>query len=306
MKTLKSLTVLALISILIIACKSDKKEPKVEEVAALSSDNFIEVVAKDFTFTVADTIPSGWSTFRMKNTGMMDHFFLLTKLPDSLTIDDYLSDVAAAFGVAWEALKENKSKEVAFGLLGEHLPEWYASAKAMGGTGLISGGETAINTLKLDPGYYVMECYVKTKNGQFHTELGMINPLIVSDEITDNKPPESDVQIALTNDSLQIGGNIKSGTNVFSVSFKEQTAFGLGNDIHIIKLSDSMNLDEVSQWMDWSNIKGLVSPGPGVFVGGTQEMPVGYTAYFKCDLSSGDYAFIAETPIGRYKTFTVE
>lgn len=306
MKILKLVTVLVMIFFVANSCKSDKKEPKVEEVPSMISDNFIEVVAKDFTFTVDDTIPSGWSTFRMKNTGMMDHFFLLTKLPDSLTIDDYLKDVAGAFGVAWEALKGNKSKEEAFGLLGANLPEWYGSAKAMGGAGLISGGKTAINTLKLEPGYYVMECYVKTENGQFHTELGMINPLIVSEEVVNNEPPESNVQLTLSNDSLQVVGHAKSGQNIFSVNFKEQQPFGLGNDIHIIKVSDSTNLEEVSQWMDWSNLKGLVSPGPGVFVGGTQEMPVGYTAYFKCNLNPGDYAFIAETPIGRYKTFTVK
>ena len=231
---------------------------------------------------------------------------MLTKLPDSLTIDDYLRDVAAAFGVAWEALKANKPKDEAFGLLGANLPEWYGSAKTMGGTGLISGGETAINTLKLEPGYYVMECYVKTANGQFHTELGMINPLIVSEEVTKNEPPESNVQITLTNDSLKVAGYAKDGQNVFSVYFKEQQPFGLGNDIHIVKVSDSTNLEEVAQWMDWSNLNGLVSPGPGIFVGGTQEMPVGYTAYFKCDLMPGDYAFIAEAPIGRFKTFTVK
>ena len=119
--------------------------------------------------------------------------------------------MADAFGVAWEALKAKKPKEEAFGLLGTNLPEWYASAKAMGGAGLISGGETAINTLKLEPGYYVMECYVKTENGQFHTDLGMINPLIVSEEVTKNEPPESNVHISLTNDSLSVKGKIKAG-----------------------------------------------------------------------------------------------
>jgi len=301
------MAVLVLLIIVITSCKTNNKEQPTEinQIETIT-DNFIDVVAKDFTFTVADTIPSGWSTFRMKNTGKMDHFFLLTKLPDSLTIDDYLRDVAGAFGVAWNAIKENKSKEEAFGLLGENLPKWYVNAKAMGGTGLISGGEVAINTLKLESGYYVMECYVKTENGQFHTELGMINPLIVSEEVTKNEPPEPNVQITLANNSLKVDGNITSGSNVFSVYFKEQTDFGLGNDIHIVKVSDSTNLEEISHWMDWSNIKGLVSPGPGVFIGGSQEMPVGFTAYFRCNLEPGEYAFIAETPIGRFEKFTVK
>jgi len=307
MKFSKHFIVAITLTLTLTSCKSDKKvQPIISDVAESSTNTIIEVVAKDFTFTVADSIPSGWSTFRMKNTGMMDHFFLLTKLPDSLTLDDYLRDVAGAFGVAWEALKENKSKEEAFKLLGENLPEWYANAKAMGGTGLISGGETAINTLNLTPGYYVMECYVKTENGQFHTELGMINPLIVTSEVTSNNPPDTNVEITLRNDAMTFSGEIVEGINTFAVHFEEQPDFGLGNDVHIIRVTDSTNMDVVTQWMDWSNIKGLTSPGPAIFVGGTQEMPVGYTSYFKCDLAKGDYAFVAETPIGRFKKFTVQ
>ena len=304
MKNLKTLALIAFILPFFISCKTEKKEVPVE-VEPLVTENYIDVLAKDFTFTVADSIPSGWSTFRMKNTGMMEHFFLLTKLPDTLTIDDYIRDVAGAFGVAWEALKENESKEVAFGLLGENLPEWYGSAKAMGGAGLISGGEVAINTLNLEPGYYVMECYVKTEKGQFHTELGMINPLIVTKEASNNSPPEPNFIILLSNEDMATSGNVVAGENIFSVKFNEQTPFGLGNDIHIVKVNDTTNMEALTQWMDWSNIKGLTSPGPAVFIGGTQEMPVGYTAYFECNLESGNYAFIAETPIGRIKAFTV-
>lgn len=308
MKNLKTLALLTFILALFISCKTEKKElPAEVEVEPIITENYIDVLAKDYTFTVADSIPSGWSTFRMKNTGMMDHFFLLTKLPDTVTIDDYIRDVAGAFGVAWEALKANKSKDVAFGLLGENLPEWYASARAMGGAGLISSGEVAINTLKLDPGYYVMECYIKTENGQFHTELGMITPLIVTKEESNNIPPQPNFKILLDNENMATSGNIVAGENIFSVKFNEQTPFGLGNDIHIAKVNDTTNLEALAQWMDWSNIDGMVSPGaPAKFVGGTQEMPVGYTAYFKCILEPGNYVFIAETPIGRIKSFSVK
>ena len=68
----------------------------------------------------------------------------------------------------------------------------------------------------------------------------------------------------------------------------------------------SEHMDDVTFWMDWLNIGGLTSPGPAVFLGGAHEMPVGYIAYFNCNLEAGDYAFVAETPIGRIKTFTVK
>jgi len=308
MKFLKHIVVIALIMLAFTSCKSDKKtQPEKDESVEVLTDNIIEVVAKDFTFTVDPIIPSGWSTFKMKNIGMMEHFFLLTKLPDTIAFSDYIYGVGAAFGKSWNAYKNGEvDKGGAYGILGENLPQWYANAVAMGGIGIISGGQTGITTMKLEPGNYVMECYIKTDNGQFHSELGMINPITVSDKATQMATPKANVEVVLTNENIEVKGDVLSGDNIIAVHFKEHPEVGLGNDIHIIKVDENTNKDDVAFWMDWLNIGGLTSPGPAVFVGGVQEMPIGYTAYFNCNLEPGDYAFVGETPIGRYKAFTVK
>ena len=54
------------------------------------------------------------------------------------------------------------------------------------------------------------------------------------------------------------------------------------------------DLNEVLQWMDWTNIKGLEPPAPAEFLGGSQEMPVGNTSYFTINLEQGKYAFVSE------------
>lgn len=308
MKFIKHFVTTIIIVVSVISCKSDKKEQLSEnEIVEVSTDNSIEVIAKDFTFHVDSIIPSGWSTFKMKNTGMMEHFFFLTKLPDTIVFNDYVYGVGAAFGKSWNAYKDGEvDKSGAYGILGANLPEWYANATAMGGIGIISGGQTGVATMKLEPGIYVMECYIKAENGQFHSELGMINPITVSEHATQMTPPKAAVEIILTNESMEIKGDIESGENIFAVQFKEHPEVGLGNDIHIIKVDEHTSQEDVVFWMDWLNIGGLTSPGPAIFVGGVQEMPVGYTAYFNCNLNPGDYAFVAETPIGRYKLFTVK
>jgi hypothetical protein len=303
MKILKSMVVLAILMSVLTSCKSEKKEKPTKEL----TEYIVEVIAKDFTFTVDSVLPSGWSTFRMKNTGIMEHFFFMTKLPDTITFDDYVNEVGAAFGKTWNAYKDGEvDKAGAYGILGANLPTWYASAKSMGGIGMISGGETGITTMKLTPGNYVMECYVKALNGQFHSELGMINPIRVSNVATQMTPPEANVELMLTNESIEIKGNIVAGKNIIAVHFNEHQEVGLGNDIHLIKVDENTNMDNVTFWMDWLNIGGLTSPGPAVFVGGAQEMPVGYTAYFNSNLEPGDYAFVAETPFGRFEKFTVK
>jgi len=269
--------------------------------------NVVDVTARDFKFEVADPIPSGWTTFRFHNTGKVEHFFYLTLLPDSISFDRYHNGVTKPFVEVFDSLKAGVSKNAAIGLLGKRLPSWYFSAvKVMGGPGIIKPGGVAQTTVKLVPGTYAMECYIKT-NGVFHSALGMIRPLTVSENSTDAQPPEPNAKITLSNGTIATSGEVKSGKNIFAVHYKEQRQAGLGNDVHLIRLSDNTDLNEVGAWMDWMNVKGLQSPAPAEFLGGAQEMPVGSTAYFTVDLTPGDYAFVAEpyAEQGMIKRFSV-
>ncbi|MEJ2105554.1 MAG: hypothetical protein P8X47_13425, partial [Ignavibacteriaceae bacterium] len=259
-----------------------------------SDKNVVDVVAKDFRFEVTDSITSGWTSFRLKNMGHSDHFFLLSLLPDSITFEDYLNEVSRPFDIVFDSLKAGSSKEDAINLLVQLVPSWYfTSVKQMGGTGIIDAGKTAQITMNLVPGTYVMECYIK-EQGVFHTALGMINPVTVTNEISDMQPPEANVDIFLTNDAITAEGEIESGFNTFAVHFKEHPEAGLGNDVHLVKINSATDLNEVLTWMDWTNIKGLEPPAPAEFLGGSQEMPVGYTSYFTVNLKPGNYALVNE------------
>ena len=88
----------------------------------------------------------------------------------------------------------------------------------------------------------------------------------------------------------------------------EHPEFGLGNDVHVVRLEEEADLDEVVEWMDWMNVDGLRAPSPAAFVGGVHEMPAGYKAFFTVDLEPGRYAWIAESGAARgmVEEFTVE
>ncbi len=270
--------------------------------------DIVEVTAKDFQFEVRDEIPSGWTTFKFNNTGHAPHFFLLNKLPDSISFDAYHMEVTKPFENVFDSLKAGKSKEEAIGLLVSMIPSWYfTSVKQMGGTGIVDAGKVAQTTLKLEPGTYAMECYIK-ENGIFHTALGMIRPIKVTSDSSDQKPPDVDVDITLTNFKFESEGEIKRGLNTVAVHFKEQPEAGGANDIHLIKIEDSSDIAATIPWLNWMNIEGLQPPAPVEFLGGSQEMPVGYTSYFTVDLQQGNYAWIAESSAdkGMVKTFAVE
>ena len=178
----------------------------------------------------------------------------------------------------------------------------------MGGPGLLAPGRAVRTTAKLDPGNYVMECYVKTADGTFHTSLGVAQPITVTEANSGGSPPLADIQITLSNFVISVEGEATPGEHTVAVHFEEHPEFGLGNDVHLVRLDDGMSLDEVVPWMDWMNLDGLREPAPATFLGGTQEMPVGHTAYFTVELEPGRYAWISESTAaqGMVKEFTVE
>ena len=273
-----------------------------------TNDNVVEVIARDFNFEVVDEIQSGWTTFQFENIGHTEHFFLLNLLPDTISFETYHNEASRPFEVVFDSLKAGKSKSEAIGMLIEMIPGWYfTSVKQMGGTGIIAAGKTTQVTLKLAPGTYAMECYIK-EQGIFHTALGMIRSIIVREESSDLEPPKADMEITLTNYKIETKGKVKTGKNTIAVHFKEHPELGMGNDVHLIRMNDTTDIDEVIFWLDWMNIKGLESPAPVEFLGGTQEMPVGYTAYFTADLVPGNYAWISESSAakGMVEMFTVE
>lgn len=268
--------------------------------------NIVEVTAQNYRFEMPDSIPSGWTTFKLINLDSCEHFMYLSLIPDSISFDTYHQKVSRSFDIIVDSLKAGKSKAEAGSMFGKLFPSWFfTDVKVMGGTGIISRGKTAVTTIKLIPGKYEVECYIKM-NGVFHSSMGMHHVLYVTKDSADTMPPKADADITLLNDKIETEGKIKSGRNIFAVHYKELPKAGLGNDVHLIRMGNSTNIDSIEQWMDWMNVKGLESPAPAEFLGGVQEMPVGYTSYFTVNLEPGNYAWITETLPVKHKSFTVE
>ena len=291
------------------ARRSDNRTPADDPLSrSPAGTDLVEVIAADFAFEAPSEIPSGWVTFRMRNEGKEHHFFLLSRLPDGKTFEDYKEEVGTPFDTVWHALMTGAVDKAEAGqMLGGLLPEWYASVRQMGGAGLVAPGRSVRTTVNLEPGTYVMECYVKTADGTFHTSLGMMLPITVTGVPSGGSAPDAGIEITLSNFQIAVEGEVTPGEHTVAVHFEEHPEFGLGNDVHVVRLDDGVSVDEIVPWMDWMNVDGLREPAPAVFVGGTQEMPVGYTAYFTVELEPGRYAWISESTagLGMVKEFTV-
>lgn len=268
----------------------------------------VEVTAVDYAFRAPDEVPSGWTTFRMRNDGEEHHFLILHRLPEGRTFDEYVTEIGEPFNQVWYPLRSGEiGKAEAGERLGELIPAWFWSAKQMGGPGIVAPGGTSQATVKLEPGNYVMECYMKTPEGEFHAMEGMARPLIVTEASNGASPPAADVEMTLTTDGFVVRDELPPGRHTVAVHFAEQPEAGFGNDVHVARLDGVADATELVPWMDWMNVNGLENPAPTPFVGGTQEMPEGYTAYFTVNLEPGRYAWISESPDVRrmVREFTV-
>lgn len=284
------------------SCSPDKKK-----------DHVIEIVTEVMDFQSVDTIPSGWNTFNYINKSNETHFFLLDKYPAGKTLEDAEKEVIPPFQNGMDLINEGNDEE-GFAEFNK-LPAWFFEVVFSGGSGLVSPKNSSLTTIKLEPGYYIMECYVKMANGTFHNAMGMAKALIVTEEDSGHLPPEASVEMTISStEGIIINVPIASGLQTFSIYFKDQITHEnfVGHDLNLVKFSDDANLEALESWMNWADPKGLITPAPdGVtFLGGVNDLPEGTTGYFEVNLEPGNYAWISEVPNAAsknmLKTFSVE
>lgn len=295
------------------ACQApgpEMEEPAPALAAALSPGAyFVDVVAEDYAFQAPDEIPSGWITFRMENVGEETHFIYLTRLSGGHTYEEYVTQVGEPIAAVLARLQAGElTKAEAGQQLGAAIPAWYwTEAAPRGGPGMVAAGGVSQATVRLEPGLYVMECFMKTAEGELHWMEGMIRQLVVTAESSGAPAPEPDIEMTLLADAFVTRGALRPGVHTIAVTFQEHPEVGFGNDVHLVRLDRGMRGTDLLPWMDFFNPEGLANPAPAVFLGGVQERPEGHTAYFTAELEPGRYAWISEGPDARrmVREFTV-
>jgi len=249
--------------------------------------------------TDTDSIPSGWTTFRLVNASPMLHFLFLDHLPGDRTSQHLLAEISPIFQQAADLIAADKSEE-GMGKFAE-LPAWFNDLIFRGGPGFVSPGRTTEATLYMEPGNYVMECYIKTADGVFHWNLGMYADLRVTEDVSKATPPESPtIEITITDQGLEVDREVVAGKHLVAVHFDQDTPALVAKDVHVVRVDEEVDLEKVAIWMDFMQPDGQIStsdnPAPAMFLGGVHEMPQGNIAYFDINLPPGQYAWISEQP----------
>ncbi len=277
--------------------------------------NVVEVTSTGMNFQAPDEIPSGWTTFRYNNATGMTHFAQLELLPDGIGVADQQLEVAPVFQQGMDLLNAGRFEDAlaAFG----QLPAWFFEVVFIGGPGMTAPGRTSETTVFLEPGTYLLECYVKM-NGVFHSfnpsgdTYGMVREITVTDARSPAREPKPTLDLTISGEhGIQVDLDIRPGKHTVAVHFDDQIVHGhfLGHDVHLVRLQDDTDMAALATWMDWTQPTGLEGPAPAEFLGGVNDMPAGSTGYMSVVLTPGRYAWIAEVPdpAGKnmLKTFTV-
>ncbi|MEX2464198.1 MAG: hypothetical protein WD513_07855 [Balneolaceae bacterium] len=210
------------------ACSGQSEETSEGQEGASSGDNYsnmqpesadndsiVQVIAtynpteNRHLFEISnDEIFSGWTTFRFSNASPSDHFFLIFKAPEEAIaaadaaneplLDHWYNSVTAPFQEEYNpyVIGDIEYGEFVDNLVASIIEKgpWFfdPGAPAMGGPGFTSAGKTSETTVNLTTGQYIVECYVKDENEIFHSYIGMLEHLTVTDEESEKSEPQDE------------------------------------------------------------------------------------------------------------------
>jgi hypothetical protein len=220
------------------------------------------IVAHNYAFQAADTIPAGLTTLVLQNKGTEPHEAVLVRLEAGKTVADLLQAMATP----------------------GPDPAW---VQAVGGPGAALPGTESNATLVLAPGHYVLVCGVPAANGKPHVAMGMARDLTVSPSSRTAPTPASDVSVAMVDYSFNISGPLSSGSHTFRVTNDSKQ----GHMMLMVRLAPGKTL---ADWMAWSAKSG--TPEPIEWTGGMGYMSPGGAGYFTVRLKPGAYGMICFIP----------
>ena len=234
----------------------------------------VTVHAKDYSFVGPKTVKSGFNTFRLVNDGKELHHLTLVKLDKGKT----MADLAAA-------LKKPGPP-----------PTWMTE---VGGPNPSIPGATIEATLSLEPGSYVMMCFIPSPGSTMpHMMKGMMSAFTVTPEATSATEPVADATVRLSDYTFNIDKPLSAGHRVLKVVNDAKQ----DHELVIVELAPGKTAVDVGTWVEKDMMKG---PPPGKPIGGMSGMASGRTGTVALDLKPGKYGLICFLPASDGKTHVV-
>jgi hypothetical protein len=274
MMSRKSWLVSVIAAAAIAACSTKESNPADSTAVADSSaagattaaPNEITITATEYTFAGPDSVPAGWTTFKLVDNGKELHHASLFRITDGKTFADAMAAI--------RAMKP-----------GDAMPSWIVSAGGPNGT---NPGATGNATMNLEPGNYMFMCFIPDPKGAPHFTHGMVKGFTVTPATNAAaSPPAADITVNLSDYKFDWSKPLTAGTHTVEV----KTAAGQPHEIQVFRLEPGKTQADLTNWLG-AMMQGKLTantPPPASAVGGVAGMGAGQIAYFTADFPVGNY-----------------
>lgn len=225
-----------------------------------ASAQVVTVTAVDYGFEAPASVASGTVTLKLVNKGKELHHLAVAKLEQGHTIEDLQKAPPGP------------------------PPEWF---KTIGGPNAPALGGSASATVTLEPGNYVLMCFIPSPDGKPHFMKGMMKPLTVTGSGSSPVEPKADVTLRLVDYGFDIKGELTAGKRVIRV----ENAAEQVHEVFLAKLNPGKSAMDLAQWAER-----LEGPPPAVPMGGATPMDKGRYMYITVNLEPGRYALLCFAP----------
>jgi uncharacterized cupredoxin-like copper-binding protein len=234
--------------------------------AAGDLPSVVNVKALDFKFEAPASIPAGTTTFRLTNVGKEPHHLWIVKLTDGKTPADF-NKAMRSWG---SALK---------------MPAW---AIDVGGPNTAGANETAEGTMTLEPGTYMLVCWVPSPDGMLHVMKGMVKPMTVTGPAATATEPTADITMMMDDYTFELSKPITPGRH--TIRFENRAA--QAHEAVIARLLPDKTLAQAVTWLN----AGQAGPEPVVLLGGASGLAKGRHMFITADFQPGHYALLCFIP----------
>lgn len=241
------------------------------------------ITATDYAFTgIPSEVAAGWVTVRMVNRGHELHMLATMNVPRGFTsatlMDSVLHD----------------------GRLPTDLREW-------GGPNAVAPGDTGSVTMYLEPGEYMLGCFVQSADGKTHFAKGMIGTVRVSATTAKAATPRSEHRITLSSYAIAMSGPaMRSGIDTLRIHNSATER----HDLVVLKVAPGRTVADVLAW--FTNPPPAGAPA-ATAVAGTTALHTGEDAFITGHFTPGTYVLACwmykngkpHAQIGMNRVFTV-
>jgi hypothetical protein len=257
MKSQLSLAVL----ICAFGCARGEK-PAADTATAPAEPAVVTITARDFAFTMPDTIQSGLTKLVLVNEGPTIHHAQLIRLEEGKTV----ADLETALKVAGPP------------------PAW---AVDVGGPNAPIVGASSSTVQQLEPGNYAVICFVDLPDKVPHFAKGMVKGFVVTPGTSNAAAPTPTVTMTIADYSFATDTALTAGRQMVKVVNNGPQS----HEVTVIKLDSAKTLDDFMKFAQ--TYKGELPAHP---VGGITSVKAGTTNYFEVNLSPGNYVLICFVP----------